>query len=61
MGRITTIFHRVVHGSKRSYMVGQYSIRPFTLNYDTAKYGRNTVDMKRVKYDEKESFTAVHD
>ena len=32
-----------------------------TLTYDTAKYGRNTIDMERVKYDRKRSFTAVHD
>ena len=56
--RITAVCCRIVIESKQSDTAFSHRIRSFSTVYDTVKYGRNTVDMKRVKYG---PFTVIND
>ena len=55
---ITAVCCRIVIESKQSDTAFSHRIRSFSTVYDTIKYGRNTVDMKQVKYG---SFTVIND
>ena len=58
INRITAVFYRIVSECKRSDTAFSHRIRSFSTVYDTVKYGRNTVHMKRVKYG---PFTVIND
>ena len=54
----TAVFCRIVSVCKRLDTAFSRRIRSFSTVYDTVKYGRNTVHMKRVKYGR---FTVIND
>ena len=58
INRVTAVFCHIVTECKRSDTVFSHRIRSFSAAYDTAKYGRNTLHMKRVKYG---PFTVIND
>ena len=58
INRITAVFCRLLSECKWSDTAFSHRIRLFSTVYDTVKYGRNTVHMKRVKYG---PFTVIND
>jgi hypothetical protein len=50
---ITAVFHRIVNERKRSDTRFSGRLRQLLTVYGRTKNGRNTVPMKRIKYDKK--------
>ena len=56
--RFTAVFCRIVNQCKRLDTLFSGRLRQLLTVHGTTKHNRNTAAMKRVKYDNKRSFTA---